>query len=373
DIDGFVGPAGDHVLFGDQLDGVRKRLEHAAGAEPVGPGAVLDAAGHFPLHQHENQRADGEEDDDDERLQHAHDDVGQRLAHAGAEQPFVHLPVHLAHHDVDAADDGHHVRHQAAHAQGPQQLQVREARGAVVHPPRVFLAAADDVHAHLAARRLHAGVRVALQAHAAGDLADEIAGRNLVQGLADDADGFVELLHPHEIARVHVAVLADGDAEVQTMVDAVRMRLAHVVGHARAADDRPAGAVFDGVFRAQHADALDTRLENAVAGEQGVILVQSVYQVAQDAAHDDEEPVIQVVPGTADAQVVVQHAGAGQLLENVQQLLAFPERIQKDRGGAQVQRERAEPDQVAGDALQLAHDDTNILRSFGNFYIHQAF
>ena len=65
----------------------------------------------------------------------------------------------------------------------------------------------------------------------------------------------------------------------------------------------------------------------------------------------------------ADADVAGHHACARGPLEEVEDLLALAEAVEKHRHGAQFKRTRAQPYQVAGDTLQLGQQDTQVLRA----------
>ena len=133
------------------------------------------------------------------------------------------------------------------------------------------------------------------------------------------------------------------------------MRLAQVVRHAAAAQHRAGRAVVHGVLGADHAQADGALPEDGVLGEQQLVLVDEpgersvelVGHVGEQAAHADERRV---------------HAHTADQLVDVEQLLAVAPRVDEGRGGAQVEGARAVPDQVAGDAAQLAHDHAQVLR-----------
>ncbi len=68
----------------------------------------------------------------------------------------------------------------------------------------------------------------------------------------------------------------------------------------------------------------------------------------------------------ADAEVGGRHALARRGLDEVEDALALAEGVEEDRHRADVERVRAEPDHVRGDALQLAHEHADDLRPLGN-------
>ena len=123
----------------------------------------------------------------------------------------------------------------------------------------------DEVAAELAARRLDGHVDLALgDPEALGEeleVVDErlhrlvdarprrrrdlavldavVAGRHLLEDLADDPDRLADLVEAHRVAVEGVAERADDDVEVDLVVGQVRHRAAQVPRHAGGAQDRP--------------------------------------------------------------------------------------------------------------------------------------
>jgi len=84
-----------------------------------------------------------------------------------------------------------------------------------------------------------------------------------------------------------------------------------------------------------------------------VVLVELARKNVEERLHGLRETARQVFAQAADADVTRKHPEPGEHLVQVQQLLAFAEAVQHHRDGAHVHRVRAEPHQVARDALQL--------------------
>src|SRR5690554_989851 len=87
--------------------------------------------------------------------------------------PACPSSVHLAHHHVNTAHDGHHVRDEMVAAHEVDRLQVDEAGGTPLAPVRHVGAVTDQVAAHFTPGALHPGVRFAVQLEPAGDVAHE--------------------------------------------------------------------------------------------------------------------------------------------------------------------------------------------------------
>src|SRR5262249_18465923 len=86
----------------------------------------------------------------------------------------------------------------------------------------------------------------------------------LFQALLHDADRLAHLLHAHEIAVVAVAVLADGNVEIEFRVTFVGLRLAQIPGGAGAAHHDAGEAPRPRVGKRDRADAGVALLEDAV-------------------------------------------------------------------------------------------------------------
>ena len=154
----------------------------------------------------------------------------------------VDHPVHLAEHDVERSDQRDDVGDQVALDQRAQPLQVAERRRPHAEPVRVGrLAVADDEVAELALGRLDrviglAGRRLDQPRH----LADDRPFGQPFGRLPDDPQRLAELLDPHQVAVVGVAGGADRHVELHLVVGGVRLVLADVARHARAAQRRAA-------------------------------------------------------------------------------------------------------------------------------------
>ena len=175
------------------------------------------------------------------------------------------------------------------------------------------------------------------------------------------------LLDAHEEAVPAVAhgaelAAADGHVELELGVDRVAVVLAQIPLHARAAevgaDEAPVhrlGAGDDGdVGEALDVDVVHRDEAIELAPSSGSNLSTQVITLsAQPFGHVERD--------AADAVVVVREARAAELLDEVVDVLALAERPHEGRGRADVHRHRAERDHVAGDAVELARDDAQVL------------
>ena len=182
---------------------------------------------------------------------------------------------------------------------------MREARRAELAAVGLVGAVGDQIDAELALRRLDGGVnlagrhvvafgvelevvdqrfhralhRAALRRH---DLAvdDWTPGRLVlaeqpVDALAHDLGRLAHLFHADQVAVVAVAVLADRNVEFHLGIAFVGLRLAQVPGRARAAHHDAGKTPGPGVVQRDHADIDVALLEDAVAGQQIVEVVDA--------------------------------------------------------------------------------------------------
>ena len=125
---------------------------------------------------------------------------------------------------------------------------------------------------HVAPRRRHD------LAVGGGDRALPLGGAQLRQALLHDADRLAHLLHADDLAVVVVAVAADRDVELELLVALVRLRLAQVPGRAGAADHDAGEAPAPGVLERDEADVDVALLEDAVADDELVEVVDDLQE-----------------------------------------------------------------------------------------------
>ncbi len=159
--------------------------------------------------------------------------------------------------------------------------------------------------------------------------------------------------------------------ELHLVVGRVRLVLAHVAQHAGAAQRRPAQSEGQRLRSADDADVLGALQPDPVVRQQ--LLVLDDFRV-----HDLAELEDLLVPAgrhlqrqPADAHRVVGEPCAAELLEEIENQLALAERVEEHRHRADVHRVRAEPQAVAGDALQLAEHRAHVPRAPRHLDRHQ--
>ena len=112
----------------------------------------------------------------------------------------------------------------------------------------------------------------------------------LVDALAHDADRLAHLFHADDLTVVIVAILADGDVEIHLLVAFVGLRLAQVPGGARAAHHHARKAPGPAFVERHDADVDIALLEDAVADEEFVEIVDDLQErIAESLDVVDED------------------------------------------------------------------------------------
>ena len=99
------------------------------------------------------------------------------------------------------------------------------------------------------------------------------------------------------------------------------------------------------------------------------MLASAAHPVAKAA----QELVIEVAIDTADTQVVEEQLLARQRGQHLDDLVALDEPIQDGRQAAQVEGQPADEERVAGDAVELPGEDTDVLRAARHLEVEQLF
>ena len=152
------------------------------------------------------------------------------------------------------------------------------------------------------------------------------------------------------------------------------VHLAQVPGHARGPQHRPRQAPVDRHLAADHAQSLDPFAEDRVVSNQFFVFIDlRAKPVAEVFA------LLQPAPGQvgrhpANAEVVVvDQALAGGRLPEVVDHLPLAEDIEEGGLGAHVGQERAQPQQVVGDAVQFQHQHADVAGPLRHRHIGQPF
>src|SRR5262249_33393354 len=167
--------------------------------------------------------------------------------------------------------------------------------------------------------------------------------------------------------------LARGNLELVLVISSVGQGLADVPLHPACPQDGSRGAHGDRILRGQDADALRAAHPDAVFSQQLLVLVDLVFQVFREALNVFLELIVSLVLQTTDAEGVRREPRPAILLENLKNLLALAEAVENGRERADIERVRAEPEQVTGDALKLGEDRADHLGAGRRLDAHQLF
>ena len=182
-------------------------------------------------------------------------------------------------------------------------------------------------------------------------------------GLADDAHRLAHLLHAHDVPVEVVAAVAGGDFKIVLFVTAIGLRLAQVPLLAGRPQHRSGDAECLAIVDIQNPDVAHAVHPDAVGRQQLFILVGLGQEDVAEVEDVLFEAVVGFVQQPADAERVRGQARAAVFLEDVQRQLAFPHAVEQRRDGADVEGVRAQPDEVAGDAVQFGENDADRLRA----------
>src|SRR5256884_1687041 len=112
---------------------------------------------------------------------------------------------------------------------------------------------------------------------------------------------------------------------------------------------------------------------DAVLREQILVFHDARFEILAEALDVLFESVVSLVLQPADAEGMGGQARPAILFKNFQNLFAFAEAVEERRKGANVQGMRAEPQEMAGDSLQLRQDGANHAGTRRRFHDQQFF
>src|SRR5262249_2947659 len=139
----------------------------------------------------------------------------------------------------------------------------------------------------------------------------------LIDALLHNSHGLVHFLHPHKIAVVAVAVLADRNVEIELGIAFIGLRLAQVPDSARAAYHDSREAPSPSLVEAHHTDVDVTLLENAVLRKQDLDVLTYFEKGVAKIPNIIDEFWWQVPMHAADTKIVGMHPSArGALIEH---------------------------------------------------------
>ncbi len=213
-------------------------------------------------------------------------------------------------------------------------------------------------------KRFHRGLHV--RAFGRRDFAvrrvDRTFGHHL-NALLDDAERLAHFIHADEIAIIAIAVLADGNVEVEFRINFVRLRAAQIPRHAGAAHHDAGKAPGLRIFRRHDADVGIALHENAVAREQRFEIVEHLLVRAAEiinVAQQFRRHILMDATGTEIGRVHTRARGA--FIEH-HQVFTFDEAPERRRQCADVHRLRCRVEDVRHQAADLGEDHADELRT----------
>ena len=234
---------------------------------------------------------------------------------------------------------------------------------------------------HAFDRAVHVGLLG--NAHlAVGDRIDRSAGKSIDE-LIDDLRRLLDFLEAHEVARKAAARAGDGDRELDLVrafavpvvgVAEIGVVLANIATNTRAARVRARKAPRDGVFLRHRANAVEAINEDAVAVTERFEIGDRLRQTNVDevAHHALEDFIVgDVAPCAADARPIGVVALARDILDDVVDEFALVEAVEEARERPEVERSRANAEEVVLDATEFAHDRADNLRARREFDAEQ--
>src|SRR5580704_4293052 len=292
----------------------------------------------------------------------------------------MRLSVDLSQNDVDRSDTRDHVGNQLAGDQFRQGLQIYIRWRMKMRAQRLWRAVAGYKTAQFAARRLHGHKSLARRRRKPFRKNFEVIDERfhlrlhffacwrhdawcirpdrafvgyLGHRLPRDIQALPHLRHAYHVARETVGIRTRRNVKFELFIARIGKHFPVVVGDARRAKRGAGHAESHRVFRRNITNALGAAHPDAVSREQRFVFVDAARHHLQKAI-DRRPPTRRGFQSDAtDADVTRHHALPGEHLENLQDLLALAEAIEKNGHGSEVDGVRSEPYQVRRNALQL--------------------
>ena len=185
--------------------------------------------------------------------------------------------------------------------------------------------------------------------------------RQLVQALLNDSSALLHFLDANPVPVISVSAFADRHVPFHPVVDAVRLELAHVVGHSRPAERRPGQPEVDRIFRGNDRHVFGPGHPDPVPLQQRVIFLHVFGKRLQKPAQAFNQFRGQVAVYSPDSIIIQRQPRAAELFKKIQQDFPFAKRPEEHRHGPDIQGLRAQPEEVADDALHFGHDRADVL------------
>src|SRR5215471_5877121 len=233
------------------------------------------------------------------------------------------LPVYLAQHYIQRANDSDHVCHQLPAAHQIERLQIHKAWRTHSHTVRLRGTITDYEISQLALWRLDRVIDLSYRRlHHFRNFGHDGAFRDALDRLLNDPKRLPHLGHAYDVPVVRVAILAGRNFEIEILVVGVGQGFADVPLHAARAQHGAGHAERDAVFARDQADAFRPLQPDAVCREQFLVLVDLWLHERDEILDVFFKAVVRLVLQAADAEGVRREASAAILFKDLQDL--FP-------------------------------------------------
>src|SRR5262245_6386227 len=317
---------------------------------------------------------------------------GREMRRYGPHSPLPLLTIYVSQYKIYAAQDRQQIGDHRAATDQRDHLHVGERRRADADAIGARIAVADQVITVVALGRFDVNQSFARRNHRPPTHAQEMRdqrlyvlhraflnrrrrqrvvrfirpGGHVVETLLDDPQALAHLGHADDGAVVTIAAFGRGNVELELIVAGIGALLTEVPLESAGAQARAGHAPLDGLVQRVSAAADGARFEDAILHDHLVVLAQPPPHIRDEIADQLVPTPGQVLRDAADAEPARVHAPAADGLDYVEDALAVGEHVEHGRESPDVLRERAVPDQMAGDAEQLRHHDSDHLHAVGD-------
>ena len=146
--------------------------------------------------------------------------------------------------------------------------------------------------------------------------------RHIGGGLFDDAQALTQLFKTDQIAGIATAAGSGGDIEIEAFVAGIGHLFAQVPFQAAGAQVGSGHAPVDRLIKAGDTDAFGACPEDRPIGEHAVKFIDALVEITGEDIHRLFPAVRQIHRQTADTEPGRVHAAAGNLFDDVEDLLA---------------------------------------------------
>src|SRR5437867_1699184 len=275
-------------------------------------------------------------------------------------EPFKHsnsfnvslftLAIHFSHYDIHAAQNYHHIGDGVTKTKVFQHREINETRRTHPITVRIRPAVADQIKTEFAFRSFNTPVRLPDRRAKGADLHFRIhnrTSRDLPESLFQDFDALAHFEHTHHQTIVGIPMVAERHAKFEARIKAVAVHFTQVIVHPAGAQHRARDAGVNRQLGGKFPDVLRSRDDNFILHNQLFQLVDKLGEAIDERLSSFHPSRRRVAPAPAKTHVIAHHARTGERFEQIEDFLAFAERIHKRRTpGAHVVEQKSEQRRV---------------------------